>query len=155
MRTKKVDVKARNRRNTLCISRLSNADSGIFGRKDALWVYWYSFLYKTSALWQTVMTILARLAGVDTSGGNPWYQLGMEWAMRTGVSDGTGPEADITREQFVAILWRYAGEPAANGTLTSYADSSNVSNWARTPTYLGRSERHNRRLQRRRSQILR
>ena len=77
-----------------------------------------------------IMTILARLAGVDTSGGNPWYQPGMEWAMRAGVSDGTGPETDITREQFVTMLWRYAGEPAADGNLTSYPDSGNVSGWA-------------------------
>ena len=77
-----------------------------------------------------IMTILARLAGVDTSGGNPWYQPGMEWAMGAGVSDGTGPEANITREQFVTMLWRYAGEPAATGSLSAYPDAGNVSGWA-------------------------
>ena len=50
--------------------------------------------------------------------------------MRAGISDGTGPEADITREQFVTMLWRYAGEPVADGTLTSYPDFGNVSDWA-------------------------
>ena len=41
---------------------------------------------------------------VDASGGNPWHQPGMEWAMRAGVSDETGSETDITLEQFVTIL---------------------------------------------------
>ena len=78
-----------------------------------------------------IVTILARLDGVDTSGGNPWYQPGMEWAVAEGVSDGTRPEGEITREQFVTMLWRYAGEPAAIGSLSAYSDAANVNDWAR------------------------
>ena len=79
-----------------------------------------------------IMTILARLAGVDTSGGDPWYQPGMEWAVETGVSDGTNPEGEITREQFATMLWRYAGEPVVTGDLSAYPDADQIHNWAAT-----------------------
>lgn len=77
-----------------------------------------------------IMTILARQDGFDTSGSNPWYQMGMEWALWEGVSDGTRPEADITREQLATMLWRYAGEPAATGDLNGYPDACDIHNWA-------------------------
>ena len=38
--------------------------------------------------------------------------------------------ASITREQLVVMLYRYAGEPDASGTLTGFGDSANVSSWA-------------------------
>lgn len=79
-----------------------------------------------------IMTILARVEGIDTSGSTPWYQTGMEWAMRSGVSDGTNPEAPITREELATMLWRYAGEPAATGDLTTYPDAASVQDWAST-----------------------
>lgn len=77
-----------------------------------------------------IMTILARMDGADTSGSSPWYQAGMEWAMQAGVSDGTTPEGEITREQFAAMLWRYAGEPVVTGDLSVYSDAGNVHGWA-------------------------
>ena len=79
-----------------------------------------------------IMTILARLAGVDTSGGNPWYQPGMEWAVENGVSDGTNPERKITREQFATMLWRYAGEPTVTKSLSTYPDADQIHSWAAT-----------------------
>lgn len=78
-----------------------------------------------------IMTILARMAGVNTSGSSPWYRLGMEWAVQNGVSDGTSPEGEITREQFTAMLWRHAGEPAVTGNLSAYPDAGDVhADWA-------------------------
>ena len=50
-----------------------------------------------------LMTVIARYAGEDTTGSNPWYQKGMEWAKANGVSDGTAPNANITREQLREI----------------------------------------------------
>lgn len=38
-----------------------------------------------------LMTVLARQAGEDTTGGSVWYEKGMEWAKTAGVSDGTNP----------------------------------------------------------------
>ena len=77
-----------------------------------------------------LMTVLARYAGADTTGGSPWYQKGMEWAKANGVSDGTNPTVNITREQLVTMLHRYAGSPAASGSLTGFADASSVSGYA-------------------------
>ena len=77
-----------------------------------------------------LMTVLARYAGEDTTGGAIWYQKGMEWAKANGVSDGTNPEVNITREQLVTMLYRYAGSPKANGSLDSFSDAASVSSYA-------------------------
>ena len=54
-----------------------------------------------------LMTVLARYAGEDTTGGATWYEKGMNWAKAKGVSDGTNPNANITREQLVTMMYRY------------------------------------------------
>lgn len=78
-----------------------------------------------------VMTVLARLAGADTQGGETWYEKGMAWAKERGISDGTAPEAVVTREQLAAMLYRYAGAKAEQGEDgLSYADAGAVSSWA-------------------------
>ena len=77
-----------------------------------------------------VWTVLARMAGEDTNGGATWYSKAQEWAMRTGVSDGTNPTASITREQLAAMLYRYEGSPAVSGDLSAYPDANEVSDWA-------------------------
>ncbi len=77
-----------------------------------------------------LMTVLARYAGEDTTGGATWYEKGMNWAKANGVSDGTNPNADITREQLVTMLYRYAGSPAANGSLDSFSDAASVNSYA-------------------------
>ena len=77
-----------------------------------------------------LMTVLARYAGEDTTGGATWYEKGMEWAKAKGVSDGANPNANITREQLVTMLYRYAGSPKADGKLDSFSDSASVSSYA-------------------------
>ena len=77
-----------------------------------------------------LMTVLARYAGTDTTGGAAWYEKGMNWAKAKGVSDGTNPEVNITREQLVTMLYRYAGSPKANGSLDSFSDAASVSSYA-------------------------
>ena len=77
-----------------------------------------------------LMTVLARYAGEDTTGGATWYEKGMEWAKAKGVSDGTNPNANITREQLVTMMYRYAGSPKADGKLDSFSDSASVSSYA-------------------------
>ncbi|MFQ9127586.1 MAG: S-layer homology domain-containing protein [Butyricicoccaceae bacterium] len=69
-----------------------------------------------------LMTVLARYAGEDTTGGAIWYEKGMNWAKANGVSDGTNPNANITREQLVTMMYRYAGSPKADGKLDSFSD---------------------------------
>lgn len=75
-------------------------------------------------------TVLARLDGVDTSGGETWFSTAQRWAMLTGVSDGTMPGELITREQLATMLWRYLGEPEPVGSLADFSDAGSVSDWA-------------------------
>lgn len=77
-----------------------------------------------------MMTVLARFDGVDTSGGSTWYEKGMEWSRSVGVSDGSTPNQQITREQLVTMLYRYVGNPAATGTLAGFPDADRVSDYA-------------------------
>lgn len=77
-----------------------------------------------------LMTVLARFDGVDTEGGSVWYERGMEWAKASGVSDGTAPNSSITREQMVVMMYRYAGSPAASGSLDGFTDANEVSDYA-------------------------
>ena len=77
-----------------------------------------------------LMTILARMDGTDTTGGETWYQKGMDWAVSQGVSDGTNPEGTITREQLAVMLYRYAGSPTVSGDALTFADADQVSDWA-------------------------
>ena len=77
-----------------------------------------------------VWTILARAEGVDTTGGASWYAKAQEWAVAKGVSDGENPNAAITRQELVTMLYRLAGSPAVTGSLTA-PDASSVSSWAK------------------------
>ncbi|MDR1135970.1 MAG: DUF4430 domain-containing protein [Clostridiales Family XIII bacterium] len=56
-----------------------------------------------------LVTILARNAGVDISGGDEWYSKAVDWGMSAGLTDGTDMTANITREQFATLLYRYTG----------------------------------------------
>lgn len=50
-----------------------------------------------------LMTVLARYAGESTEGGTVWYEKGMNWAKNKGISDGSAPNRNITREQLAAM----------------------------------------------------
>ena len=58
-------------------------------------------------------TILARRSGADLTGGATWYEKAQAWSKASGVSDGSDPNAAISRAQVVTMLWRAAGSPAA------------------------------------------
>lgn len=77
-----------------------------------------------------LMTVLARYAGESTEGGTVWYEKGMNWAKSKGISDGSAPNRNITREQLAAMLYRYAGEPDGAADLSAYADAGSVSAYA-------------------------
>ena len=78
-----------------------------------------------------VNTVLARLAGVDTTpkAGQKWYEVGTEWAKANGISDGTNPEASVTREQLATLLYRFSGSPAMSGSL-NFTDASEIRDYA-------------------------
>ena len=77
-----------------------------------------------------VWAILGRLDGEEISGSG-WLEAARAWALESGVSDGTEPNAAVTREQLVTMLYRFAGEPATAADLNGYADGGEVSDWAR------------------------
>ena len=83
-----------------------------------------------------IVTILARMEGVDTAAGETWYSAGQAWAIQAGISDGTNMAGSITREQLAAMLYRYSQskglDVSAAAQLGAYADSASVSSWARS-----------------------
>ena len=81
-----------------------------------------------------IVTVLARLDGKSTAG-TPWYAAGQRWAMEYEISDGTNMTGAITREQLVAMLFRYAVKNGLEAVtlsekLTQFTDASDISAWA-------------------------
>jgi hypothetical protein len=89
-----------------------------------------------------MITILARCAGIDTSGGETWYSKAAEWARGAGVSDGGNPGADITRRQLATMLYRYAGIGADGwgGEAMEWARSAGILNDGRGEDTATRAE---------------
>ena len=76
--------------------------------------------------------VLSRIAGenIGASEGK-WYQGYLDWAKENGVSDGTYPNNNVTREQLVSMLYRLSGEPETEGNIDSFTDHGKVSSWAK------------------------
>ena len=100
-------------------------DNGIMNGMDR-----YSFQPNGTLTRAMIWTMLARLDGVDTEGGANWYAKAQEWATATGVSDGENPTGEVTREQLITMLWRYAGSPTYTADLSGYVDTADISSWA-------------------------
>ena len=77
-----------------------------------------------------IVTVLARFDGVDTSAGASWYEAGVQWAVEAGISDGSGLDQPLTREQLATMLHRYAGSPAVTGGADAFPDAGSVSDFA-------------------------
>lgn len=83
-----------------------------------------------------IVTVLARLDGVDTTAGSTWYEAGVQWAVSSGISDGSGLDQNLTREQLATMLYRYAQykgydvSEGENTNILSYSDVSSVSEYA-------------------------
>ena len=90
----------------------------------------YSFQPNGTLTRAMIWTMLARFDGADTEGGNSWYAKAQEWATATGVSDGENPTGEVTREQLITMLWRYAGSPTYTADLSGYVDTADISSWA-------------------------
>jgi hypothetical protein len=65
-----------------------------------------------------------------------WYADAVAWAADAGVVEGYGngrfgPTDNITREQMVVMLWRYAGKPTAStDSMNAFPDADSVSAYA-------------------------
>jgi hypothetical protein len=73
-----------------------------------------------------LMTVLARLNGMSIQATSE----GTSWAVENGISDGSDPDSNISRQQLAVMLYRYAGEPETNGSLTSFSDADSASAYA-------------------------
>ncbi len=91
-------------------------------------------------------TILYRVSGDTAARSHPftdvpdgrWYSEAVAWAYETGVVTGTStttfsPETNVTREQAAAMLYRFAGQPAAAGDVSIFNDANRISGYAVTP----------------------
>lgn len=80
-----------------------------------------------------VLSILYRQAGSpNASHKGVWYADAQKWAMDNKVSDGTHLMNNITREQFVTILWRINGSPKGTlNKLNSFEDGVKTSDYAK------------------------
>jgi hypothetical protein len=118
----------------------TDVKSGDWFYDDVAFVYGYGLFKGTSAttfspnlpmtraMW---ITVLARLDGQDTDGGATWYEKALAWGVANGITDGTNPDGNITREQLITILYRYVGSPAVTGTLAAFPDAEAVSDYAK------------------------
>lgn len=97
-----------------------------------------------------LVTMLFRFEGAEAGAtakfsdvqAGQWYSDAVAWASSNGVvsgfADGSfGPNADITREQLAAVLYRYAKlkgvDVSAQGDLSGFADRGEVAAWAEEP----------------------
>ena len=82
---------------------------------------------------QQVWMILARLSGADPVN----MAEARTWAMENGISDGTTPGNAVTRQQLVALLYRYATMMGyandARADLSIYPDADTVASYAVEP----------------------
>lgn len=83
----------------------------------------------------------AQKAEFTDTANSGWYQQALDWAVETGCVNGIsatqfGPDAPITRQQAMAILFRYSGgQVGAEAMLTgvyaqSFTDSGKIAAWA-------------------------
>lgn len=117
------------------------------------YVYYYKLMNGTSGTLFSpnssltraqLVTILYRMEGspevtfkgtfTDVEAGK-WYSDAIEWAAENKIVNGMGdgifkPDGYITREQIAAILYRYSGSSEAEGDLSAFPDSGDVSNYA-------------------------
>lgn len=73
--------------------------------------------------------------------GNSWYNDGIEWAAKADIvkgitDDSFAPDKNLTREQLIVILYRYAQHKGIDVTstsdLSSYDDSNEIADWSST-----------------------
>lgn len=118
---------------------------------DYLYYAWYNGLIKgmTATTFEPngistraqAVTVLYRLAGSpDMSGvsepfadvsNSHWARDEIAWGAKTGIIKGYdavtfGPEDELTRAQFVTMLYRYAGSPAADADLSVFKDAGEI-----------------------------
>jgi hypothetical protein len=79
----------------------------------------------------TMITLLAKLSGYDATGSEPWYDKAMQWGVTVGITDGTNPTNNITREQLFQLLYNFSKMPTVpRYDLSTYVDAPDIHDWA-------------------------
>lgn len=95
----------------------------------------------TRAEFATILWNMAEKPSTDEKSGfsdikeNDWYYNQIAWAYKNGYINGVSdnefnPNGNITREQVMTILYRYAGSPQTTETLEKFKDKENISSFA-------------------------
>lgn len=89
-----------------------------------------TFRPNNSTTRQALWMVLARIDGANPSD----MSAARAWAMASKISDGTNPEAAMSRQQMVTMLYRYAqlkGYKTSGGTsISAYPDAAGVASYA-------------------------
>lgn len=89
-----------------------------------------TFRPNNSTTRQALWMVLARIDGANPSD----MSAARAWAMASKISDGTNPEAAMSRQQMVTMLYRYAqlkGYKTTGGTgISAYPDAAGVASYA-------------------------
>ena len=65
-----------------------------------------------------------------------YYRDPIAWAQQNGIINGVGknrfaPEAGVTRQDMITMLYRLSGEPVAKGDLSGFKDADKVAGYAK------------------------
>lgn len=90
-----------------------------------------SFGPTASTTRQQLWMVLARLSGTRPAD----MAMARQWAINTGVSDGSNPTGVLSRQQLVTMLYRFAKsqgkDVSASAKLSGYTDSAKVASYAK------------------------
>ena len=117
----------------------TDVDESHWARTEIAWAYENGYMNGISATTfspsgtvsrQQVWMILARMAGA-----NPANMAEAEaWSVANGISDGSNPGGAVTRQQLVALLYRFAAQygydTTAKADLSGYPDAASLASYA-------------------------
>ncbi|MBR6807907.1 MAG: S-layer homology domain-containing protein [Clostridia bacterium] len=126
-----------------------NGEEVVYVESDDLKIYQHNFYPEMGMTRAMLVTVLFRISNYPyVNAGNvfsdvpddQWYSEAVKWAYENDIIEGVGdekfaPDREITREEFVTIMYRYHTEwndsPVRYRTdFTGFSDSSAVSDWA-------------------------
>lgn len=108
---------------------------GAWYRPSVLYVYQHQLFSGTSATTfspersmtrQQMWMVMARLEGKALSS----MEEAQRWVISTGLSDGSTPLANVSRQQFVTFLWRLSGSPETAYRPELYVDFAEIAPYA-------------------------
>ena len=112
---------------------------GFWAEEEIAWAYEQGYIRGTTSTTYTpnapvsrqqVWMILARMAGANPANMTP----ARIWAMENGISNGANPGTAVSRQQLVALLYRFAEQNgdsvSAREDLSRYPDVENLASYA-------------------------